>query len=139
MIRRVFSVAMLILAAFASSGCTTMLLVDAAREPQVRVLGLDGLFDETTLLDTTAVGADTKKACFKEILDSRHLKAEEVLCVGDRMDRELKVARELGIPTAMVRHGRHYRRFSSNSTGDNEDAPDTYIESVTDLPGILDR
>ena len=109
------------------------------QEEKVRVLGLDGLFDETTILDTTAVGADAKKACFKEILDSRHLKAEEVLCVGDRMDRELKVAKELGIPTAMVRHGRHYRRFSSNSTGDNEEAPDTYIESVADLPRILDR
>ncbi len=107
------------------------------QEKKVCVLGLEGFFDEIIMLHATTNGSDAKKASFKEILDSHDLKAEEVLCVGDRMDRELKVAKELGIPTVMVRHGRHYRRFTSNSMGDNKDVPDTYIESVADLPNIL--
>ncbi len=105
------------------------------QEGKVRVLGLDGLFDEIIILDPGTFGSEAKKVGFREILDGHGLRPEEVLCVGDRMDRELKVAKELGIYTAMVKHGRHYQHFVSDPKGGRK--PDMYIESVTDLPGIL--
>ena len=105
------------------------------QEKKIDVLGLRGMFDEIIILDTTVTGAETKKTSFREILGRHDLRPEEVLCVGDRMDRELGVAKELGIFTVMVKHGRHYQRFVSNSEGNEK--PDMYIESVTELPGIL--
>lgn len=105
------------------------------QEKKIDVLGLRGMFDEITVLDTTVTGSEAKKAGFREILDRHDLSPEEVLCVGDRMDRELKVAKELGIHTIMVKHGRHYQRFVSDSEGNEK--PDMYVESVTELPGIL--
>lgn len=105
------------------------------QEKKVRVLGLDGLFDEIIILDPGTFGSEAKKVGFREILDRHGLRPEEVLCAGDRMDHELKVASELGIYTAMVKHGRHYQHFISDSKGGGE--PDMHIESVADLSGIL--
>ncbi|MFQ5862223.1 MAG: HAD family hydrolase [Candidatus Brocadiales bacterium] len=119
-----------------NKGLVLYLVTAGIREEQegkIHVLGLDGMFDEIIILQ--AVSSEAKKACFKEILDKHDLKPEEVLCVGDRMDRELKVAKELGIPTVMVKHGRHYQRFVSGSKGGEK--PDIYIESVADLPSVL--
>ncbi|MCQ4573675.1 MAG: HAD hydrolase-like protein [Candidatus Brocadiales bacterium] len=105
------------------------------QEEKVHVLGLDGLFGEIAILDTSKASPDAKKASFKDILDRHGLKPEQVLCVGDRMDRELKVAKELGITTIMIKHGRHYQRFISDPT--NSEKPDIYIENMADLPGIV--
>ncbi|MEE9200710.1 MAG: HAD hydrolase-like protein [Candidatus Brocadiales bacterium] len=119
----------------------TLFLVTVGRhkeqEEKVQALGLEGLFDEIVILDAGEAGSEAKKTGFRDILDRHGLRPEEVLCVGDRMDRELKVAKELGIHTVMVKHGRHYERFISGSAV--EEKPDMYIENVANLPGVLSR
>ncbi|MFN3466113.1 MAG: HAD family hydrolase [Candidatus Brocadiales bacterium] len=66
---------------------------------------------------------------------SNLLSPEEIMCVGDRIEDELAAATALGIPTAMLRHGRHYERFASSPQ--REMTPDFFINNVGELLDLI--
>lgn len=102
------------------------------QEEKVRLLGLRKLLDEVIVVERRN---DSKRACFQDILDRYGLRAEEVLCVGDKMEDELKIAKTLGMPTALVQHGRHYESFVSSHR--QKGVPDIYIKNVAELSRLL--
>lgn len=102
------------------------------QEEKVRLLGLRKLLDEVIVVESKN---DSKKSCFQGVLDRYGLRAKEVLCVGDKMEDELRIAKTLGMPTALVQHGRHYESFVSSLNPKR--TPDIYIKSVAELSRLL--
>ena len=102
------------------------------QEEKVRLLGLRKLLDEVIVVERKN---DSKRACFQDILDRYGLRAEEVLCVGDKAEDELRIAKTLGMSTALVQHGRHYESFASSHR--QKGSPDICIKSVTELSELL--
>ncbi len=96
------------------------------QEKKIKALGLEKAFDEITITDNPR----GKEKCFKEILIKYDLKPEQVLCVGDKIKDEIEVGKRLGMPTALMQHGRHYNFYKSVITNS---APYTYITKISDL------
>lgn len=91
-----------------------LLLVTAGEKQiqreKIKVLGLaDDCFDEILIPDRNSGPA--KKSCFKEIIERYHLKPEEIVCVGDKIEDELTASKSLGMITIMFQHGRHYETY----------------------------
>jgi len=76
-----------------------------------------------------------KTEFFKNILKTDNLLPEEVLCVGDRINKELSVGKKLGLKTARLLKGVY-----SNQIPENEfEKPDFAINNLIEIPGIIDR
>lgn len=101
------------------------------QQEKIRLLGLGKLLDEVIVVEKRN---DSKRACFQDVLARYGLRAEEVLCVGDKMENELRIAKTLGMSTALVQHGRHYESFASSLC---QKGPDIYIKSVAELSRLL--
>jgi putative hydrolase of the HAD superfamily len=104
------------------------------QEAKVNHLGLRPLMDEVMMVKRDGKG-EAKGECFQHLLEKYNLAPKEVLCVGDRVEDELAAAMALGMPTAMLRHGRHYQRFASSTR--KEVAPNFFINGIGDLLGLI--
>jgi putative hydrolase of the HAD superfamily len=98
------------------------------QEWKIKVLGLEGAFDEIRINNLPG----EKGEIFKELLNRLDLRPEQVLCVGDKIKDEIVAGKDLGMFTVLMKHGRHYDFYKSNS---NDIVPDLYINNISDLLG----
>ncbi len=96
------------------------------QEKKIKTFGLQKEFDEIIITENPL----GKEKCFREILTKHCLKPEQILCVGDKIKDEIEVARKLGMPTALMNHGRHYHFHKSEIDGSE---PYMHIIKVSDL------
>ena len=97
---------------------------------KIDVLGLnDNYFDDILIADRNK--EQTKKECFKHIMQQHNLQPEEIICVGDKIDDELTAGKSLGITTVMFEHGRHYKVYLKEQ--DKHIKPDYFIKHVKDI------
>jgi len=96
------------------------------QERKIKVLGLERQFDETIIINNSS----GKEGYFKDILNKYNLIPEQVICVGDKIKDEIAAGKSLGMITALIKHGRHYNFYKSNT---NEIVPDLYLSNVPDL------
>ncbi len=78
-----------------------------------------------------------KKDYFKEIMQHGNLRAEEIICVGDKIDDEIAAGKTLGMITILFEHGRHYRTFLQNKG--MQIKPDYTIKKIADVLELVRR
>ncbi len=98
------------------------------QERKIKTLGLERAFDEIIITDNSS----GKEKCFREILIKYDLKPEQVFCVGDKIKDEIEAGENMGMLTALMKHGRYYNFYKSKI---NDRAPYMYITKVSDLLG----
>ncbi len=120
-----------------SQGYKLILVTSGEKQVQkkkIDVLGLnDNYFDEILITDRT--NGQTKRNCFKEIIQRYSLKPEEIVCIGDKIDDELAAGKSLGMVTVMFEHGRHYKAYLKEQG--KHINPNYSIKRIKDLLEIL--
>ncbi len=97
---------------------------------KIDVLGLNNrYFDDIVITERNK--SQPKKASFQEIMKRYNLQAEEVICVGDKIDDELAASKSLGLVTIMFEHGRHYKAYLKEQN--KHIKPDYSIKCMKDL------
>ena len=75
----------------------------ATQQKKIDILGLAPYFQSVHLVDTSA----DKGHAFQRIITDHNLPPGEVLCIGDRADREIRSANLLGLSTCRVVFGEY--------------------------------
>ena len=97
---------------------------------KIDVLGIrNNYFDEIIISDRNI--AQTKLACFKDVIQRYHLKPEEIICVGDKIEDELTAGKTLGMITVMFEHGRPYKAYLKEP--EKYIKPDYFIKNIKEL------
>lgn len=96
------------------------------QEKKIKALGLERTFNEIIITENPR----GKEKCFNGILTKYDLQPEQVLCVGDKIKDEIEIGKRLGMPTALMKHGRHYHFYKSEI---NDADPYIHITKVSDL------
>ncbi len=96
------------------------------QKKKINTLGLERAFDEIVITENP----QGKEKCFREIITKYGLEPEQVLCVGDKIKDEIEVGRKLGMPTALMKHGRHYHFYKSEIS---DEEPYLHITKISDL------
>jgi len=116
-----------------SKGYRLLLVTSGDKEIQrkkIDVLGLyNRYFDDIVIIERNK--GQLKEACFQEIIKRYDLQAEEILCVGDKIDDELTASKSLGMVTVMFEHGRHYNAYVK--VQDKHIKPDYFIKHTKDI------
>ncbi len=96
------------------------------QERKIKMLGLERTFDEIIITDNLS----GKEKCFRKILTKHALKPEQVFCVGDKIKDEIEAGENMGMLTALMKHGRYYNVYKSKI---NDREPYMCITKVSDL------
>lgn len=100
------------------------------QKKKMDVLGLrDAYFNEVLISDRN--NGQTKRDCFLDIIRRYSLKAEEIVCVGDKVEDELSAGRTIGMVTVMFEHGRHYNAYRKEPNSPFK--PDYSIRHIKEL------
>ncbi len=102
------------------------------QERKIKTLGLERAFDEIIITDNSS----GKEKCFRKILIKYDLKPEQVFCIGDKIKDEIEAGENMGMLTALMKHGRYYNFYKSKI---NDRAPYMYITKISDLLGSLEN
>jgi putative hydrolase of the HAD superfamily len=102
------------------------------QERKIKALVLERAFDEIIITDNSS----GKEKCFKEILIKYDLKPEQVFCVGDKIKDEIEAGENMGMLTALMKHGRYYNFYKSKI---NDRSPYMYITKVSNLLGSYEN
>ncbi len=95
----------------------------------------DAYFDEILITDRN--NGQTKRDCFLDIMRRYSLKAEEIVCVGDKVEDELTAGKSIGMVTVMFEHGRHYIAYLKEPNKSfKPDYSIRYIKELLDAYGI---
>ena len=116
-----------------SQGYKLILVTSGDKEIQrkkIDVLGLNNTYFDDIVI-TERDKDQSKRACFQEIMKHYDLQAEEVICVGDKIDDELSASKSLGMVTVMFEHGRHYNAYLK--VQDKYIKPDYFIKHIKDI------
>ena len=105
--------------------------VYARQQKKIDALGIRPHFDEILINDLET--GEHRDDCFLDLLARHRLKPEEVLCVGDRVQSEIKTANSLGMTTAQMLHG----RFKDLAPKTDLEEPDYKISRISELHHIL--
>ncbi|MBI5795746.1 MAG: HAD-IA family hydrolase [Planctomycetes bacterium] len=119
-----------------AQGYRLVLVTSGDKEIQrkkIDVLGLNNRYFDDIVITERNKG-QSKKACFQEIMKRYDLQAEEVICVGDKIDDELAAGKSLGMVTVMFEHGRHYNAYLK--VQDKYIKPDYFIKHIKDILGL---
>lgn len=95
-------------------------------------LGLPELFDEMLIVDPAC--GDSKARRLADYMRRVNAAPEEIVVVGNRLDREIAAARSLGAKTIWLRNG----EGSEADPGTGDDSPDVVIDTLLDLPRALE-
>jgi putative hydrolase of the HAD superfamily len=98
---------------------------------KVEKLGLKNVFDGIEYSDIKK--SDRKTDSFLKILKSQNLEAQNILCVGNRIDSEIHDAKELGMQTVLFNHGEYKNLKPTNAY----EKPDHIIDNLSELQRIL--
>ena len=102
------------------------------QQKKIEVLGLNRLMDLVMIHDVERA-AVSKERLFKEALKKLSLKASETLCVGDRIQAEIKIGNKIGMSTARILHG----RFKSINPKNDLEQPDFEIKKISELSKVI--
>ena len=105
--------------------------VTARQQKKVEALGIAPHFDEILIND--AEMGDHRDDCFQDLLARHHLRPDEAMCVGDRIQSEIKTANSLGLITVQMLHG----RFKDLVAKTDLEEPDYKISRISELHHIL--
>lgn len=105
--------------------------VYARQQTKIDVLGIGELFDDILINDYET--GHPRDEGFLHLLAAHHLKPEEVVCVGDRIQSEIKTANSLGLFTVQMLHG----RFKDLAPKSDLEEPDHKIAAIGELLAIL--
>tara|TARA_Y100000590_G_scaffold412200_1_gene506933 strand:- start:467 stop:1078 length:612 start_codon:yes stop_codon:yes gene_type:complete len=83
------------------------------QEPKIDSLKIRHLFEQI-IIDDPMNSEGGKTEAFRIILQNHHFELSEVLVIGDNPESEIKAARELGIPTALINRSGNYPEAFSN-------------------------
>lgn len=117
-----------------SDGYKLFLVTTGVHERQkkkIELLGLGPYFDNIVINDQE-VGLLLEEA-FRDLLESYDLSPNEVVVVGDRIGDELRVAKDLGMFSVQMLHG----RFKVETAVEASRRPDYKIKQIFQLPAIL--
>jgi uncharacterized cofD-like protein len=95
---------------------------------KVELLGIKELFDISLITQNP-----DKEEVFLEALDKIGIKQNRILCVGDRIDSEIRIANKLGMTTVRIMHGM-YQNLKAKSALEN---PDFTIKNLKEIENIL--
>jgi len=115
-------------------GIRLFLVSDGIRERQhkkVCALGLDGLFDEIVITDASE--EDFKESVFLHLMRKHDIVPREAIVIGDRIDREIRAAKRVGMITVRVLQG-DYRYILPQS---ERDVALYKIADISDLDNVL--
>jgi len=105
--------------------------VYARQQKKIERLGIGHWFDEIVILDIETGGH--RDDCFVDLLARYRLKPEEVVCVGDRIQAEIKAANSLGMLSVQMLHG----RFRHTTAKSDLEEPDYKIQHIAELDQVL--
>ncbi len=105
--------------------------VYARQQRKVDALGLAPLFDEIVINDVET--GEHRDDAFQDLLTRHHLKPDEVACVGDRIQSEIKTGNSLGMTTVQMLHG----RFKDLVPKTELEEPDYKISRISELHYVL--
>ena len=105
--------------------------VYARQQKKIEALGLAPHFDEILINDVET--GEHRDECFLDLITRHHLKPEEVVCVGDRIQSEIKTANSLGMTTVQMLHG----RFKDLVPKSDLEEPDYQIARIGELEHVL--
>ncbi len=71
----------------------------------------------------------TKQNAFIQILQTEKCAPQELLCIGNRLDLEIKEAKQLGCKTCYVQYG----EYASDRPSASDEQPDFQLMHITDL------
>ena len=117
------------------SGNRLVLMTEGRAEVQnskVEHLQLDTLFDEVMIVDPER--GDTKAGRLAEYMRRVSAAPEDVVVIGNRLDREIAAAKALGALTIWVRRG----EGSEAEPGTGDGGPDAVIGNLLELPRALE-
>lgn len=103
----------------------------STQRQKVELLKLEPLFVSVSLVESAA--GECKETVFADLMRRHRLSPQQVLVVGDRIDREIADGRALGTWTCQIVHG-EYRHLKPLSPGE---IPDFSLECVTGLTRLL--
>jgi putative hydrolase of the HAD superfamily len=99
---------------------------------KIKQLYIQELFQSIYCVDP--MKGETKKMAFEKILKMTGVHPNECISVGNRMDQEIKMAKELGMQTCYVLHGEYIHMKPSCDA----EKPDFTVETVCELEHILE-
>lgn len=99
----------------------------ATQKQKVELLGLDPFFQEIFYVDL--LRGETKKTAFQNILQKYSVPAEACLSIGNRIDHEIREAKELGMDTCYLVHG----NYTHLKPKDKMEIPDYQIQSFREI------
>ncbi len=101
---------------------------------QLKKIELLGLLDYFDYVKVSESGHLSKQYFFKDFISKFNLNSDEVICIGDRIDSEIRDANNLGMYTVQYYHG---RRKDLIPMGESE-VPDYVIKSNSEILKIVD-
>jgi len=105
--------------------------VYARQQKKIQALGIEEYFDDILINDIET--GEHRDDCFLDLLAHHHLKPQEVACVGDRIQAEIKTANSLGMTTVQMLHG----RFKELAPKSELEEPDHKISRISELQQVL--
>jgi FMN phosphatase YigB (HAD superfamily) len=99
---------------------------------KIKALGLDRESSVEKIYYADRGNVLTKEAAFRKIQKKTGFAPNEILVIGDRPAREIRAGRELGMPTARVRHG----EFKSQVPVGPEEEPDHVIQNISQVRNL---
>ena len=103
----------------------------ATQRQKIDALAIAPLFRNIHLVDSSK--GQRKGAAFREILSQGSYAPQRVLCIGDRPDKEIRDARQLGLGTVRIRYG----EYAHLEPRDPEEHADHTIEHICLLAEVL--
>jgi len=97
---------------------------------KIEQLGIMDLFDISLITQN-----EDKEEVFLEVLDKIGIKQNRIMCVGDRIDSEIRIANKLGMTTVRLLHGM-YKSFKPKS---HLEKPDFTVKKLTEIQAILEN
>ena len=105
--------------------------VYARQQKKVEALGIGSCFDEILINDIET--GEHRDDCFLDLLTRHHLRPDEVACVGDRIQSEIKTGNSLGMTTVQMLQG----RFKDLAPKSDLEEPDYKITRISELHQVL--
>ncbi len=100
---------------------------------QAKVAKLSIESDFTEILYVAPHLGERKQQSFLQILNrlrtTQNVEPQEVLCIGNRVDSEIREGNELGFHTCLVRHGEHRGQKPLNA----QETPTFMVENIRDI------
>ena len=92
-------------------------------------LGLQHFFHEVILSESAEADKSTKRL-YEVALKAMDCKPWEAVMVGDKLDKDIKKAREVGLRTVWIKHRKYGMRWLKGK-------PDFVIDSLIELPKVI--